>query len=135
MKKFSFISKKVFSVIAVVTMCFGLSSCDVLLDVAAGMASYPTYSYGMASGYTSGYSSTYASTTSSSSPSSSSSYTSSHKTCSRCKGTANCQTCGGTGKKYDYGTQSLVTHEKYVQRCGVCRGTGRCGVCDGKGSI
>ncbi len=65
----------------------------------------------------------------------SSSTSSSHRTCSRCRGTASCQTCGGSGKKYDYGTKSLVTHEKYVQRCGVCRGTGRCGVCDGKGSI
>lgn len=131
MKHLFSIIRKSYNIVAVVVLCMGLSSCEVLMEVAQGMASYPTNNYGMNTGYSSGYSSAFAS----SSSSSASSYSSSHKTCSRCRGTANCQTCGGTGKKYDYGTKSLVTHEKYIQRCGVCNGTGRCGVCDGKGSI
>lgn len=131
MKQSSFFSKKFFALIAAAALCLSFSSCSIMGDVLQGMASYPSYSYGTLYGYTSDYSSTASSTGSSSS----STHTSSHKTCSRCKGTANCQTCGGTGKKYDYGSKSLVTHEKYVQRCGVCNGTGRCGVCDGKGTI
>lgn len=134
MKQFYF-SFELLGLIAVVTMCFSFSSCAFMGDVLQGMASYPAYSYGTAYGYSSGYSSNSGYSTTSSTSSASSTYTSSHKTCSRCKGTTNCQTCGGSGKKYDYGTKSLVTHEKYVQRCGVCNGTGRCGVCDGKGSI
>lgn len=55
--------------------------------------------------------------------------------CPRCKGTGNCKHCKGTGRVYDYGPMTLVTKEKYDQRCGVCEGSGDCGVCDGKGRI
>ena len=55
------------------------------------------------------------------------------KKCSRCNATGNCKTCGGTGKVYDYGTLTIITHGKYERRCGVCNGSGKCGVCDGKG--
>lgn len=134
MKQFSFIIRKSYSIIAVVMFCLGLSSCDVLMDVAQGMASCPTYGYGNY-GATTGYGSGSSNYSKVSSYSSTTVSTSSKRTCSRCRGTSHCQTCGGTGKKYDYGSMSLVTHEKYVQRCGVCNGTGRCGVCDGKGSI
>lgn len=58
---------------------------------------------------------------------------SSSKTCSRCRGTGDCQTCGGSGKVYDYGPSSVISKEKYVRKCGVCNGRGKCGVCDGKG--
>ena len=131
MKNSVSIIRKSYSIIAAVMLSMGLTSCEVLMEVAQGMASYQTYNYGLSAGYGSGYSSGYASTSSSTT----SSYSSSPKTCSRCRGTGNCQTCGGCGKKYDYGTMSITTHKKYVQRCGVCNGTGHCGVCDGKGSI
>ncbi len=128
MKHSAIISRKLHSFVAAVMMCMAFSSCGFMEDVVQGMANYPMYGYGMASGYSYGYSASpaMAVTTSTSSTSS----TSSAKTCSWCRGTGNCRTCNGTGRKYDYGTASLVTHEKYEQRCGVCRGTGRCGVCN-----
>lgn len=134
MKHFYSIIRKSYSIVAVAVICLGMSSCEVMMGIAEGMANYPTYgvasypTYSTTGSYTTGYNSAYTSA-------SSSSYTASHRTCSRCGGSKKCQTCSGTGKKYDYGTSSLITHEKYVQRCGVCNGTGRCGVCDGKGSI
>ena len=67
--------------------------------------------------------------------SSSSSTTTSSGECSRCKGSGKCKTCKGAGEVYDWGPNSIISGEKYVQKCGVCDGSGRCGVCDGDGRI
>ena len=67
--------------------------------------------------------------------SSPSTYSTSPTKCSRCNGTGNCKSCGGTGRKYDYGPLSVISDSKYEHRCGVCNGTGKCGVCEGKGFL
>lgn len=118
-------------------ICTSFTSCDPavwegiamgVLGAAAGMGGYtPVYGGGY------GGTSSYTTTSTSSYSSSSSSSSSSRKTCTRCNGTGNCKTCGGTGRVYDYGSMSIVSHEKYDQRCGVCNGRKTCGVCDGKG--
>lgn len=53
--------------------------------------------------------------------------------CTRCNGTGHCKSCGGAGRKVDWGPNSVISKDKYDQKCGVCNGSGRCGVCDGKG--
>lgn len=55
--------------------------------------------------------------------------------CPRCSGSGKCTTCKGTGRVYDWGPMSIVSEEKYDQKCGVCNGSGKCGVCDGKGTV
>lgn len=133
--KFSFIIKmkemlqKKVSFAVVVLICFLCSSCDPYLWM--GLATGLMSPYGM---YNTSYPS-YSGSSYAPSSSSSSSSSSSVSKCSRCNGTGNCKTCGGTGRKYDYGAMSITTHEKYEQRCGVCNGTGKCGVCDGKGFL
>lgn len=112
--------------VAVAALTLSLTSCDVMTGIAQGLAA-PMYG-----GYTAPAS--YASTSSGSTYSSSSS-TSTKKSCPSCGGTGLCKTCKGTGKKYDYGSASIISKEKYVQRCGACRGNGKCGVCDGKGYV
>jgi hypothetical protein len=109
---------------------FICSSCSpyIWMAIAAGMlegASGSTYNTPYPS-----YGGTYYSA-----PSSTSSYSSTPSTCPRCNGTGKCKSCGGAGRKYDYGTLSIISDSKYEQRCGVCNGTGKCGVCDGKGHI
>lgn len=117
--------RKVLLISVLVTNCLLFSSCSpyIWMAIASGLMSTPTNQM-----Y---YTPSYYPSTVSSSPSSSSSVTGS--TCSRCRGTGSCQSCGGTGRKYDYGPMSVISDEKYEYRCGVCNGTGKCGVCDGKG--
>ena len=44
--------------------------------------------------------------------------------CKACKGTGDCQNCGGKG----YKVGALIN-----SKCQRCDGTGKCTVCDGKG--
>ena len=128
MKKFK--PRKIILISALTLVTFICSSCSpyiwiAILEGMLGATTTPSYSNG----------SSYYSTPSSYSSYSSSSSSSSQNKCSRCNGTGYCQRCGGTGRVYDYGSASVISHEKYEQRCGVCNGTGKCGVCDGKGYV
>jgi DnaJ-class molecular chaperone len=48
------------------------------------------------------------------------------KDCPACKGSGNCQNCGGDGKKGPWGLQN---------DCPRCKGTGKCTRCNGKGAV
>lgn len=150
MKQFSFIIRKLYSIIAVVVLCLGFSSCSIMGDVmqgmAQGVASYPMYGYGMS--YNTGYMGYVAPTTvpsysytasgtsassgsssySSSSYSSSSSSSSSGKMCGLCVGSGDCKTCNGKG--YYYSSFDL---SKTIA-CPNCRNhNGKCSSCGGTG--
>lgn len=59
----------------------------------------------------------------------------SSRSCPSCRGTGNCNSCGGVGKYWEeVGLYTGRSQEKLVD-CPVCRGTGRCGTCYGKGSL
>lgn len=153
MKQFSFIVRKSYSIVAVVVLCLGFSSCsfmgDVMQGMAQGMSSYPMYGYGMSynpgyMGYvaptavaTSSYSASSALASSSSSTSSgSSSYSrssyssssSSGKMCGLCAGSGDCKTCNGKGYYYSsFGLSKTIACpncHNHNGKCSSCGGTG-----------
>ena len=60
---------------------------------------------------------------------------SSSRTCPSCRGSRNCNTCGGAGKYWEEVGQYTGNSYKKKVDCPVCYGTGRCGTCHGKGSL
>lgn len=60
---------------------------------------------------------------------------SSSRTCPSCRGTRNCNTCGGVGKYWEEVGQYTGNSYKKKIDCPVCYGTGKCGTCHGKGCL
>ena len=68
-------------------------------------------------------------------PSNNGSNGSSSRTCPSCRGSRNCNTCGGAGKYWEEVGQYTGNSYKKKIDCPVCYGTGRCGTCHGKCSL
>ena len=60
---------------------------------------------------------------------------SSSRACPSCRGTRNCNTCGGVGKYWEEVGQYTGNSYKKKIDCPVCYGTGKCGTCHGKGCL
>lgn len=60
---------------------------------------------------------------------------SSSRACPSCRGTRNCNTCGGVGKYWEEVGQYTGNSYKKKIDCPVCYGSGKCGTCHGKGSL